>query len=183
MESVGSHIFYEFWAAVRNTENLWAVPFDAADPVNTPRELNTQDPSVLEAVRQSLADGVNRLLDAGIPMDRPWGEIQFSERDGERIGIHGGSGAFMFSSIYSDLVAGEGYSDITSGNSYMQAVTWDESDCPDAYVILSYSQSSDPASEHYADSTRLYSEGGWIDVPYCRDAVEEQSLRSISIAE
>ena len=54
-------------------------------------------------------------------------------------------------------------------------MTWDESDCPDAYAILTYSQSTDPASPNYADATRLYSGGGWIDMPYCevdRDAQE-----------
>jgi len=40
---------------------------------------------------------------------------------------------------------------------------------------LTYSQSTDPASEHYADSTKLYSGNGWIDMPFCvgdRDAAE-----------
>jgi acyl-homoserine-lactone acylase len=118
---------------------------------------------------------VDRLVVAGIPMDRPWGQVQFVEKNGERIPIHGGSGAMMFSVITSNLVDGKGYANITHGNSYIQAVTWDESDCPDAYAILTYSQSTDPASPHYADATKLYSGGGWIDMPYCeadRDAQE-----------
>jgi acyl-homoserine-lactone acylase len=175
VDSVGSHIFYEFWLAVEGTENLWAVPFDPADPVNTPRELNRADAAVVEAVKQALADGVERLVQADIPLDRPWGDIQYVQKNGDRFGIHGGSGGFMFSAIQSDLVEGAGYADIYTGNSYIQAVTWDASDCPDAYAILTYSQSTDPASAHYADSTALYSSGGWIDMPYCegdRDAAE-----------
>jgi acyl-homoserine-lactone acylase len=138
---------------------------------------------VVEAVKQSLANAVEKLSDAGIPMNRSWGEIQFSERSGERLGIHGGSGAFMFNAIYAELVKGEGYSRISAGNSYMQAVTWDESDCPDAYGILSYSQSSDPASEHYADATRLYSDGGWIDMPFCEADRDAQEIRRETIEE
>ena len=183
VDSVGSHIFYEFWAAFRGTENLWAIPFDAADPVNTPRELNVTDSDVLEAARQGLADAVDKLTAAGIPMDRTWGEIQFDEKNGVRYPIHGGSGAFMFSAIYSDLIEGEGYSNITAGNSYMQAVTWDESDCPDAYAILSYSQSTDPESDHYADSTELYSKSGWIDMPFCEAARDEQEIRRETVQE
>jgi acyl-homoserine-lactone acylase len=177
LDSVGSQIFYEFWAAFRTTEDIWAVPFDPADPVYTPRQLNTANDSVVAAVKQALADAVAVLSEAGIPMDRPWGEIQYSERNGTRYGIHGGSGAFMFSAIYSPLVPGEGYPNITAGNSYMQAVTWDESDCPVAYGVLSYSQSSDPASEHYADSTALYSRGGWIDMPFCEAERDAQEVR------
>jgi len=183
VNSVGSHIFFEFWAEFRNTPDLWAVPFDSGDPVYTPRDLNIANVAVVEAVKQSLANAVEKLSDAGIPMNRSWGEIQFSERSGERLGIHGGSGAFMFNAIYADLVKGEGYSRITAGNSYMQAVTWDESDCPDAYGILSYSQSSDPASEHYADATRLYSDGGWIDMPFCEADRDAQEIRRETIEE
>ena len=82
----------------------------------------------------------------------------------------------MFSVITSNLVDGEGYSNITHGNSYIQAVTWDESDCPDAYAILTYSQSTDPANPHYADTTELYSSGNWIDMPFCEAARDAQEI-------
>ncbi len=181
--SVGAHIFWEFWQAVRNQPGLWVVPFDPADPVYTPRQLNTEDADVTEAVREALAVAVAKLHGAGIPLDRPWGEIQFVEKNGVRYPIHGGSSSMMFSVITSALVPGEGYSAIRHGNSYIQAVTWDESDCPDAYAILTYSQSTDPASDHYADATELYANGGWIDMPYCVSDQEAQELRRESIEE
>ena len=183
VDSVGTHIFWEFALAFNGTENRWAVPFVSIDPVNTPRVLNTGDAAVVEAVKQSLADGVATLLAAGIPMNRPWGEIQFDERNGTRYPIHGASGGIGFSVISSSLVDGEGYSNIRHGNSYMQAVSWDESDCPDAFAILSYSQSTDPANENYEDSTELYSQGGWIDMPFCEGARDEQEVRREIIQE
>jgi acyl-homoserine-lactone acylase len=181
--SVGGHVFYEFWRRAAGIDSLWAVPFDAADPVYTPRELNSGDSAVVEAVKQALAGGVDALVAADIPMDRPWGEVQFDEKNGVRYGIHGGSGSMMFSVITSALVDGEGYADIVHGNSYIQAVTWDESDCPDAYAILTYSQSTDPASEHYADATGLYSNSGWIDMPFCQAAKEAQEIGRATIGE
>tara|TARA_R110002110_G_scaffold3754_1_gene19501 strand:- start:22823 stop:25267 length:2445 start_codon:yes stop_codon:yes gene_type:complete len=183
VDSVGAHVFWEFWQRVRGTEGLWAVPFNPADPVNTPNDLDDANPAVVEAVRQALADGVARLVTAGIPMDRPWGEVQFDEKNGERYPIHGGSSSMMFSVITSSLVDGEGYSAIRHGNSYMQAVTWDETDCPDAYSILSYSQSTDPASDHYADATGLYSESGWIDMAYCEADRDAQEIGRATISE
>jgi len=183
VDSVGAHVFYEFWQRASGIAGLWAVPFDAADPVNTPRDINDADTDVVEAIRQALADGVERLITAGIPMDRPWGEVQFDERNGERIGIHGGSSSMMFSVITSSLVDGEGYSNIRHGNSYMHAVTWDETDCPDAYGMLTYSQSTDPMSDHYADLTELYSQGGWVDMPFCEADRDAQEIRSATISE
>ncbi len=183
VDSVGGHIFYELWRELRGAQNLWATPFDPADPVNTPRDLNTGDASVAQAVLDALTAAVNRLATAGIALDAPWGEVQFDERNGERIPIHGGSGSMMFSTITSDLVDGEGYSAIRHGNSYIQAITWDESDCPDAYAILTYSQSTDPASPHFADATKLYSGGGWIDMPFCEADQQAQELRRMRLFE
>lgn len=183
VDSVGAHIFYEFWRRFDGTPNQWAVPFDATDPVNTPRQLNVDDTEVVDAAREALVGAAQRLADAGIPMDRPWGEIQYDEKNGERYGIHGGSGGFMFSAIYSDLIDGEGYADIFTGNSYIQAITWDESDCPDAYAVLTYSQSTNPESDHYADSTALYSDSGWIDMPYCEMDRDAQEIGRESIEE
>lgn len=186
VDSVGGHVFYEFWRALRGTPDMWVVPFDPADPVNTPRELDIDNPEVADAVVTSLQTATEVLSAAGIPLDRVWGEVQYDEKNGEKIGIHGGSGDMMFSVITSGLVDGEGYSDIRHGNSYMQAVTWDESDCPVAYAMLTYSQSTDPASPHYADATKLYSDSGWITMPYCegqRDAQEIGRMTLTSAAE
>lgn len=171
-DQIGGHIFYEFWRNAREIENLWAVEFDAADPVNTPRTVNTADANVIDAASQALADGVQTLLDANIALDAPWGDVQYSERNGVRIPIHGGSGSMLFSVITSDLIDDEGYSDIRHGNSYMQTVGWDNDDCPDAYGLLSYSQSSDPASANYDDQTELYSNKQWIDLPFCNADIE-----------
>ncbi|MEM8498757.1 MAG: penicillin acylase family protein [Pseudomonadota bacterium] len=171
-DQVGGHIFFEFWRIARDIENLWLVAFDATNPINTPRTVNVADAAVAEALRQALADGVQTLLDANIALDAPWGEVQYSERNGERIPIHGGSGSMLFSVITSDLIADEGYSDIRHGNSYMQTVGWDNDDCPDAYGLLSYSQSSDPTSANYDDQTELYSNKQWVDLPFCNADVE-----------
>jgi acyl-homoserine-lactone acylase len=183
IDSTGGHIFYEFWRVVNDVENLFAVPFDPADPVNTPNTLNTADATVMEAVRQALAEGVQVLLDNNIALDLPWGEVQYDEKNGENIPIHGGSGSMLHSVISSSLVDGEGYANIRAGNSYIQAVSWDASDCPDANAILTYSQSTDPTSDHYADATRLYSESGWIDMPFCEADRDAQEIDRITIEE
>jgi acyl-homoserine-lactone acylase len=89
----------------------------------------------------------------------------------------------LFSVISSRLIEGEGYSKPTAGNSYIHAVSWDETDCPDANAILTYSQSTDPASPHYADATKLYSQGGWIDMPFCQADIDAQEIRRETVQE
>jgi acyl-homoserine-lactone acylase len=183
IDSVGGHIFYELWQRVGRLGNLWAVPFDATDPVNTPNTLNVSDLALVEAVRQALADSVVFLEENNIALDAPWGEVQFIERSGERIPLPGGSGSMLFNVISAGFVEGEGYSDVRAGNSYIHAVSWDETDCPDANAILTYSQSTDPASPHYADATDLYSNSGWIDMPFCEADRDEQEIRRLTVEE
>jgi acyl-homoserine-lactone acylase len=183
IDSIGGHVFTEFWRIARNLPNLWAVPFDPTDPVNTPNQLNTTDGELVEAVRQALASGVQVLLDNSIALDLPWGEVQFIERNGVNIPLPGGSGGMLFSVISANLVDGEGYSNVRAGNSYIHAVSWDETDCPNANAILTYSQSTNPASPHYDDATKLYSQSGWIDLPFCKRDQDAQEIRRETISQ
>ena len=183
-DSVGPALWRNVWFGMSNTPNLWAVPFDADDPVGTPNTLNVDDPAVVEAVRCALGGGVDFLVDNGIPLDRPWGEVQFrwnGDRS-EQIPVHGGSSGFMWSVISSDFVEGEGYSSITHGNSYIQTVTWDESECPVAYAVLTYSQSTDPASPHYSDWTESFSGKGWNDMPFCPEDIEAEKISEMQVS-
>jgi acyl-homoserine-lactone acylase len=181
IDSVGPHVFQESWFALLDIVDdeeldLWAVAFDATAPVTTPNTLNTGDPAVVMAVKTALASGVDTLTSAGIPLDRPWGEVQYAPRNGDNIPIHGASGAFSFAVITASLIDGEGYSDIRHGNSYIQTIGWDGSECPDAYAILTYSQSTNPASPFYADMTRLYSNKEWVDMPFCEADIRAQQV-------
>jgi acyl-homoserine-lactone acylase len=183
LDSVGSHIFFEFFAKIYQFDNLWAVPFNSDDPLYTPRDINVADAALVETLLYALGDVVDELLADNIPLNIAWGEIQYSERNGERIGIHGGSGAFMFNAIYADRVPDAGYTEGFAGSSFIMATTWDDTDCPDAFGVMTYSQSTDPASPHFADLTKLYSEKGWVDLPFCEADIAAQEISRESIEE
>lgn len=166
--SEGAHLFRELYSRISGVDDLWSTPFDVADPVNTPRGLNTTDTDVADGIRQAIVDATARLDAANIPLDRPWSEVQFRIVGEEHIPVPGMPDSLGFSVMSSSLVDDSGYSDIRHGNSHIQAVTWDAGDpCPRAYTILTYSQSTDPASPHYADQTRLYGQGMWNELPFC----------------
>lgn len=167
VDSRGAHVWTEFWRHAGRLDDPWVVAFDAADPVGTPAGLRIQDPEVRDGLTAALTKAVATLDDAGIALDAPLGEIQYVMRNGEKIGIPGGEGwAGAFSMIVTRLKADEGYTPVTHGNSYIQVVTWDDSGAPDARAILTYSQSQEPDSPHYADQTRLYNEGRWLQLPF-----------------
>lgn len=173
LSSRGAQVYTEFWRRAARIKDLYAVPFDPNDPVNTPSGINRLNEGVRKAVMTALAGAVQALNDAEIPLDAPWGEVQYSMDNGEKIGIPGGTGASgMFSNINAPLTKGKGYTPIVQGNSYIQVVTWDDEGNPDASVVLTYSQSQQPASPHFADQTRLYSKGGWIKLPFTEEQIE-----------
>ena len=167
VDSRGGHVWREFWRLARSIEGIYAVPFDAEDPVNTPRGITTDDPAVRQRLLENLAGAQQLLTDSGIAPDARLGDIQFAERNGERIPIPGGEGwAGMWSMIIADLKAGEGYSHIRHGNSYMQIISWDEDGTLIPQGIVTYSQSPEPDSAHYSDMTRLYARGEWLRLPF-----------------
>jgi acyl-homoserine-lactone acylase len=178
LDSVGAHLFQEFWQRV-NLDTVWLTPFDANDPVDTPRGLNTADPQV----KQALVDAVDRLQTLNLPLDAPLGTVQYVVRNGQQIPIHGGPGGVgAFNAINNSLsnTPGRGY-DVPHGSSYIQTVTWDGNG-PKAAIMLTYSQSTDPASPHYKDLTELYSQKGWVTVPYREaDILADPNLETLHL--
>ena len=182
-DSRGMQVWTEFWEIARRIEGVYAVPFDPANPINTPRGIATDNPAVRDGVRNAMAAAQQRLLDAGIEPDSAWGEVQFAERNGARIPVPGGPGRHgMFSYINSDLTPGKGYTPILHGNSYIQVVTWDDNGTPDARGILSYSQSPEADSPHYYDQTELYARGEWLKLPFTEDEIlADPNLRTLTL--
>jgi acyl-homoserine-lactone acylase len=183
LASRGAQIWTEFWPLAEKTPNLWRVPFDVKDPVHTPRDINRDDAAVRTGVMQSLARAVKTLDDAHIALDAPWGEIQYAERNGEKIGIPGGPGnTGMFSVMYAKLRPNQGYTPIIAGNSWMQVVTWDDAGKVDAHGILSYSQSEEPDSQYSADQTKLYSQSQWLKLPFAESEIAaDPQLRTLQL--
>jgi acyl-homoserine-lactone acylase len=183
VDSQGMQVWTEFWEKARQIDGVYAVPFDPDDPVNTPHGIALDNPEVRAAVREALLAAQQRLLDAEIGLDRPWGEVQFAERNGSRIPVPGGPGRHgMFSYINTGFTNGKGYTPIEHGNSYVQVVTWNDDGTPDARGILTYSQSPEPDSPHYYDQTELYARGEWVQLPFTEEEIlADPNLKTLTL--
>lgn len=178
--SRGALLFDRFWRKVPAAPDLWKVPFDPADPVRTPNTLNTESPLLAKA----LADAVAELGAAGIALDAPLGAHQFVVRDGRRLPVHGGTESLGVWNKVEPVwnPAGGGYTEVTTGSSHVQAVGWDGGRCPKARTLLTYSQSSNPNSPHFADQTALYADERWVTWRHCeRDIARAPGLKVVRV--
>jgi acyl-homoserine-lactone acylase len=183
LDSPGAVLFRR-WASralasvggVASNPTVFRVPFDANDPVNTPRGLNTSNPQV----GQALADAVKDLRDSRIALDAKLRDYQFEPRGSENIPIHGGPGGLgVFNAISSPWVPGKGFPDTVHGSSFVM-VAKPNGTCPDARTIVTYSQSENPESPYYGDQTRMYSRKQWNDVRFCAEEVVTSPVIRVS---
>ena len=195
LDSAGGHIWREFWRNVGNllpagpVSTQWLTPFSTNDPVNTPSGLNLLAPNI----EQAFADAITTVANSPFGFDTPMGEIQRSgiHLDGPRIPIFGGesfTGSFTIANARSITpsesfpgvqggLSDEGYN-VTYGNSYIQAVTWDPvTGEPRAEAFVTYSQSTDPASPYYRDLTEAYGRKEWVRLRYREEDVRNSPVQ------
>ena len=172
LDSRGAQVFNDFWPAAARLPGIWRVPFDPADPVHTPRDLVTEG-AVGEKLLDLLAQTQEHLAKQGIAPDARWGAVQFAVRGGEHIPIHGGDGQLGILNVQMSRAEAGGLVPY-HGSSYIQVVSFDD-DGPVADAVLSYSQSTDPASPHFADQTRLYSQKRWVRLPFTPAAIAAEA--------
>ena len=99
-------------------------------------------------------------------------------RAAQRIALHGGDefeGSFnkltMRENNTSVPLTASGYTEVFSGSSYIQAVTWIDGRVH-AQGLLAYSQSADPRSAHHADQTReLYANKRFTTLPFSEEEI------------
>lgn len=152
IDSRGGMLFSAFWMRASARPNLWKVAFDPRDVVGTPHTLNI-DGAAGDALLADLTAAAGLLTAFKIPLDAPLGQIQYVERNGVKIPVSGG--AFGGVLNYMGGLPANGGFPVIHGSSYIQSVTFDDQG-PIAKSILTYSQSTDPASPYYADQTRAF---------------------------
>lgn len=175
--SVGTHIFEEFISRAP-ADSMWQVPFDPADPQNTPRDLDETNPDVIAA----MADAIAFLRQRKVPFDAPWGSLQVAgDRGAPAIPLGGGLGnaAGNANALASRLpIANKAkFRPITYGSSHIQAIAYTKHGLV-ARTILTYSQDENPRSRFSADQTRLFSQEKWVRFAWTKQQIQRQLLRT-----
>lgn len=177
--TLGYAYFAAAMQALRGVPQAWARPFDAGHPLTTPTGLNAADPAVAARLRTALIETARQLKQAGLGPDARWGDVQVATRGKQRIPIPGGAGDLGVYNATQSRVLADGRREVTYGSSYIQLVSFG-ADGPRAQTLLTYSESTDPASPYTADQTLLYSDGGWVDVPFTESQIRADArYRSI----
>jgi acyl-homoserine-lactone acylase len=199
VDSRGAALWREFMGRFDNKDlgsvgSLWATPFDPARPVDTPAGLAPVPDVAPDPVLVNLARAVQIFDRAGKPVDAPLGDLQYADRNGERVPIPGGNSADGTTNVVSydsspgsttetiparsPVVAArtsltkDGYL-INYGSSFMMVVDYGP-DGARAKVLLNYGDSQDRTNPVFVDSTRRFSDKNWRDVVLGEDAVTRQ---------
>lgn len=171
-DSRGSALFAEF---LRNLDaipmtgfalesRLWKRPFDPAEPIGTPSGLQTGPET-----REALALAVQKFDAAKVAIDAPLRDVQSVTRNGVRMPISGSGFAYHLVRPGAFEV-GKGITEIRTGDSYIHAVSLLPAG-PKGRFIVTYSQSTNASSPHYADMTEVYSRQELLDIPFSEEEV------------
>lgn len=170
LDSRGAVLFMGFWSKVGTRNDLWTTPVDPKDFANTPRGFVTEG-KVGEDLLAALAASAEDLKQRGLKADVALRDAQFTIRGSERIPISGlqRGGTLNYTRTIPNGPV------VIVGASYVQAVTFDERG-PVAKALLAYSQSTDPASPHFADQTREFSQLKLHRYPYTDAEIAADAL-------
>ncbi|MCW2616696.1 MAG: peptidase penicillin amidase [Frankiales bacterium] len=179
VDAVGAHVFREFW--LRTPAERFTVPFDAADPVGTPRDLDEGADAVVQAMRDAIAF----LAEERIPLDAPLGSLQVAGDEGApRIAVGGGPAGTGNANV---LSTGAGASNLDAlypvayGSSHIQAVAFTDEGV-DASTILTYGLSTDPTRAASSDQTRLFGQERWVDFPFTAAEIRADAQRTYVVS-
>ncbi|HEX4190389.1 MAG TPA: penicillin acylase family protein [Marmoricola sp.] len=187
IDSRGNQIFEEFVKrlpadGIIGGQLYWKVPFSSADPMNTPRTLDTSNGKVINAMKE----GIAYLRSKNIPMDATWGSLQVAgDRGAPPIPLGGGLGDEAGNA---NALASENptdnlgyYKPVTYGSSHIQAISFLPGGVVDAHTILTYGQSDNPDSPWSSDQTLMFSKKEWVDFPFTAAQIAAQKLSTITV--
>ena len=181
LDARGAHLFREFWRVASTVPGVYRLPFDKVQPVATPAGLKMDDAAVAGKVWDALTQAVQKTRAAGFALDAPLGTVQRPLISEEPIGLHGGD---EMEGVLNNLgnqfapgITAKGLR-IDYGSSYIQTVTFDERG-PVAQAILTYGQSTDPASPHATDQMKLFSAKLWPRLPFHREDVARERVGGV----
>jgi acyl-homoserine-lactone acylase len=204
LESRGAVLFREFIGHYESGDfldkgHLFAVGFDSADAINTPRQLAPAAANG-DLALENLARAVKLLRAQNIALDVPLGELQYANKPGRRVPIHGGQGSHegilnLEQSAANNttlepnelpkriegsrFLTEKGYP-IATGASFLMVLEY-TGEGPRAKAFLTYGQSGDPESEQYFDQAARFSQKQWRPVLFQEEEIAADAQRDYTV--
>lgn len=190
LDSPGAPLWREFMNQIgsanrTNAGDLFAVPFDAADPVGTPHSLAQSH----DALLTKLATAASALVGSGFPIDSTLRDMQYDGRAlDERIALPGGSGVDGTASVVDccsgsktlapkgdpGSFAGNYFSEkgypVTTGDSFIMTLEF-TADGPQAEALLTYGQPDDLSDPNATAQTKLFAAGTFRPVLFTAEEI------------
>ena len=170
--------------------SLFAEAFDPARALETPRGLAAGHGD-RDAILEALAHAVRALGRAGLAVDVPLGQVQYADRGGQRVSVHGGHGGWEgvmnFVNLRpnattlepdlpqaariegSRLLTTGGYP-ITGGTSFVMALEFTDSG-PRALALLVYGQTGDTTSPRFREQTEMFAAKRWRQLRFSEEEI------------
>ncbi|MDW5324842.1 penicillin acylase family protein [Plantactinospora sp. KLBMP9567] len=165
---------------------LFGVGFDPADPAHTPRAPAADPVPLLTGLGRALL----RLRSLDLAPDVRLGDVQYAVRGDQRIAVPGASNELGIANVVGytsspgmslepvteggDPLPGTDLTDrgyvVNFGTSFLLVVGFTDRG-PAARALLTFGQSADPASPHFADQTRLFGDARLREVRFTERAI------------
>jgi acyl-homoserine-lactone acylase len=179
-DSRGYAIFEAFIAnvsALPTQTGVWRTPFDPNDPLNTPRDLDTTNPQLTQAMQ----DAIDTVRSEHIAFDAKWGTVQVAgDRGAPPIPLGGGTGDAAGNA---NALASRWAHDntdharpVTYGSSHIQAIAFLSGGRVLARTILTYGEAEDPSSPWSSDQTRMFAHKRWVHFAFTPRQVRREAI-------
>ncbi len=184
---------------------LWATPFDPAEPVTTPSGLAPLPAGQPDPMLVWLGRAVQTLKAAGFEPNVKLGDIQFAVRNGTKVPIHGGqaidgttnvvgccanasimdpalrttSTFFTADSPLRTIDGKTGYF-VNNGTSFLMTVAFGPGG-PKAKAFLTYSDTEDRKDPNYTAATERFSKKQWVPVDFTEAQVAADTKSTTTV--
>jgi acyl-homoserine-lactone acylase len=180
---------------------LFANGFDPADPIGTPNGLAAAPVTGPDPVVAALAEAAVAVRTAGLDIDEFWRQVQWTQRGGERIPVHGGTGrdgtttiarrSSSSSSLAPSFDVGEvvdarsglrrGGRGVQGGTGAVMVVAF-TAEGVEAEALVVHGQSSDPLSPFHVDQAYRFSDKAWRPVRFDADDIATDTQRTLVVS-
>jgi len=170
-ESRGGTLFANWW--VRYSDKgigKFAVPWNADEPMATPRGLADPDRAVTTFMA-ALAE-VNRLYQKP---DVAWGEVHRIRKGNVDLPVSGGSGLMGCFRVLEYRKDADNKLAANSGDSWVFGVEFSQP--PKAFTVVAYSESDTKSSPHFADQAPLFSANKMKPAAFTEEEIQAQLIR------